>query len=220
MTWDDSAADVSSMVIRVEMKTANDSAISISGLPKPFNLYIPRKKPKPEPPSNSTFLKKRVGTMAYHRFNWTLEQMPLYIILKPNSSKAVMEVYITEKERPKVKKDPLYWTIPDMSKCKTDSLGAQTCDVDAYSFPVNKSVVKTSGVYYIGLMLKSFEEDEETLSRERRDCGTGKYRTLGSRCLMVTACYAITRTRIINFANRHRKGFIFTSVQVHEKYIN
>lgn len=175
MTWDESAADITSSMVSLEIKTGNDSEIKIFGVPKPFDLYIPRIKPQPEPASNSTFLKKRVGSKAYHRYNWTLNELPLFIILKPNSSKAVFEVYIKESERPKIKKDPIYMTIPDMSKCETDSSGAQKCDVDVYTIPINESIVKNSGVYYLGLKLKSFEEDEEAPSRKRRDCGKGMY---------------------------------------------
>lgn len=171
MTWDDSAENITSNMVSLKIKTENSSEIKVAGVPTPFDLYIPRVPPKGAPFTNRTFLKKKVDSVAYHRFNWTTEELPLFMIVKPNSTKAVFEIYIKEKERPNVKKDPLYLTLPDFSSCKVDALGKKNCE--PYAIPINDTIVKTSGIYYLGLKLKSIGEESE--SRKRRDCGTGMY---------------------------------------------
>lgn len=135
-------------------------------------MYIPRKAIKVSPVRNNTFISKALGSTTFHRYNWSLDSLPLFIVFRSNSSDVVIDVYVKYKERPGVKKDPLYMTIPDRSSCTTDSSGKQTCSQEPYAIPITEAIVKESGNHYIGLKIKSM--GSETQSRKRRDCEIGR----------------------------------------------
>ncbi|KXJ28705.1 Polycystic kidney disease protein 1-like 2 [Exaiptasia diaphana] len=170
-TWDPSAEDVSSTV-SLNLKTENSTEIKVDGLSKPFSMYIPRKVPELSPVSNATFIGKEMGSTAFHRYNWSMDSIPLHIIFLANYSDVIIDVYFKYKERPNVKRDPLYVTIPDQSFCTSDSSGLQKCSQEAYAILVNESIVKETGNYYLALKMK--RPGGEPQSRTRRDCGTYK----------------------------------------------
>jgi hypothetical protein len=170
MTWDDSSKQISSSMVSFKLQDDGANDMNVSGLPNYIDIYIPRKVSEETDSANTYFMRNKVGAMAYHKYNWTVEELPISILVVGKAIRS--DVYIKMDKRPLNGKDIVFKTIPDYSSCKQNDNGEPTdCVEDPFIITIDDSVVKESGLYYLGLRNIGVQNGEAK-TRKRRDCGS------------------------------------------------
>lgn len=183
-TWDASSNNIKSSVIDFSLKSANGSAIEVSGLPEPVELFIPQKEDS-ENKGNETetvyFAKPSDGSnnLRFHKVVVSSESSSMFVEVKPEDGFS-LEIYVRYKSKPTVTEYSFSVIIPKIEFCNwTDA--TLNCSSEAYKFSISTALTGHVGVHYVGIRYPGPESDatpsskaevETAAQRVRRGCGS------------------------------------------------
>ena len=161
-TWDASSKDIKSSVIDFSLKAANGSAIEVSGLPEPVELFIPQKgdsKDKGNETATVYFAKPSDGSnnLRYHRVVVPSASSSMFVEVKPEDG-ASLEVYIRYKTKPTVTEYIFSVIIPRIEFCNQTETSFN-CSSDSYKFSISSALTGHVGVHYVGIRFPGPESD-------------------------------------------------------------
>ena len=180
-SWDPSSSKVKSAVTDFSLKSTNGKVLNISGLSKPVELFltITREEEKENQTTEIYFAKPSTGfnNMRYHSVVIPSEDVMVTMIITPEDNKYV-DVFLGVHRKPKPGDGTKYFhkRLPDFSSCLNHSVdsGYYNCSTDPYAVIVTGAVTGGLGLHFVGIrflveMPNPSQEDEETLSRKRRN---------------------------------------------------
>lgn len=181
-TWDASSKNIKSSVIDFSLKAADGSAIEVSGLPEPVELFIPQKedsKDKGNETQTVFFAKPSDGSnnLRYHQVVIPSESSSMFVEVKPEEGVS-LEVYVRYKTKPTVTEHSFNVIIPKIEFCNRTETSFN-CSSEAYRFSISSALTGHVGVHYVGIRFPGPESDaspspeakvETATSRVRRGC--------------------------------------------------
>ncbi|XP_078349560.1 polycystin-1-like protein 2 isoform X5 [Oculina patagonica] len=181
-TWDASSKNIKSSVIDFSLKAADGSAIEVSGLPEPVELFIPQKedsKDKGNETETVYFAKPSDGSnnLRYHQVVIPSESSSMFVEVKPEEGVS-LEIYVRYKTKPTVTEHSFNVIIPKIEFCNRTETSLN-CSSEAYRFSISSAQTGHVGVHYVGIRFPGPESDaspspeaevETAASRVRRGC--------------------------------------------------
>lgn len=182
-TWDASSKNIKSSVIDFSLKTADGSALEVSGLPDPVELFIPQKedtKDKGNETATVYFAKPSDGSnnFRYHKVVIPSESSSMFIEVRPEEGTS-LEVYVRYKTKPTVTEHSFNVIIPKIEFCNRTKTSFN-CSSKAFMFSISSAQTGHVGVHYVGIRFPGpesegspdLEEEVKTAAnRVRRGCG-------------------------------------------------
>ena len=171
--WSNTSKDVKSSVLSVDLKKQDGSRLTISGLNRPIELFIPEKDPE-EPIQNDTqghlFVKpyNDSSTIRYHKIVLTNDLEFGIVEIRPQYD-TIFDVFVSAGFKPTPQNYTYKARIPDVSLCGDFNLGIGyfNCTRDPYTFSLSRNLTGDIGVQYIGIRL-SLEANETNIQTKHR----------------------------------------------------
>ena len=165
-SWHPSAARLTSGVFSLEFKNSYGHLFNVTELTTPMTIKL-RNNYNLINTSRSYF----VGTRktVFHKINITHLGITLILRVRPENSKTELFVTLKFGKRPSANNSDMNVTVPNFSTCAQTSSGYVNCSTDPYKVLVESKLIKKTGIYFIGLQIKS-----KGPSRKRRYIGQGR----------------------------------------------
>lgn len=180
-TWDESSKNISSPVIKFELKTEEGSLMNISDLKEPLSLFLPvimQTDGEGNDSSDHLFIKPG-NTLQYHKVYLDSDDTIAFVKLRPSNDTA-FDVFVSGGRKPTEGNHSLSKRIPDLSSC-TPSYNKRTylnCTSSAFVFFFSSTLTGQTGVHYIGIRLANTaaipsRNNSKVTARKTRSCGVG-----------------------------------------------
>ena len=166
-SWHPSAARLTSGISSLELKNSSGHLLNMSELTTPMIIKL-----RNTHHLNNISQSHSVGARktVFHKINVT--HLGIALILKVRPEKSTTELFVTLKfgKRPSANNSDINATVPNFSSCaQTPSGFYVNCSSDSFEVFINSKVLKKTGVYFIGIQVKS-----KSPSRKRRCSGQGR----------------------------------------------
>ena len=169
-TWDDSAADVTSGVVSMDIE-----GLSVSGLSKPISIKMPlnTKKSIPNPINGTSHYFMKPGVTNVHVISIERLGTSFFVTITPENSSVSFELLLKFGKRPKIDDHNNRFYLPDLSSCSSSGFEEQkvifsNCSLDPYTIFFGEDIIDKTGLYYLGVL--RHENKTERHKRSRRSC--------------------------------------------------
>ena len=165
-SWHPSAARLTSGVFSLEFKNSHGHLFNVTELTTPMTIKL-----RNNYNLINTSRSYSVGTRktVFHKIHVTHLGITLILRVRPENSKTELFVTLKFGERPSANNSDMNVTVPNFSTCAQTSFGYVNCSTDPYKVLVDSKLIKKTGIYFIGLQIKS-----KSPSRKRRCIGQGR----------------------------------------------
>ena len=151
------------------LKTANGTTLNLSNLSRAVEIRIPRPKEAAVDIEAAEQHFVKVGDTQNHTFSVPLDDVPVFLTIKPNHRRSVI-IRVSPLAGPNAGKPTLTITLPNQTLCENSV--ALNCSRDSYTFPVSSGMTGASGLHKVAVeLLDSNVSSGEERPRSRRDCG-------------------------------------------------
>ena len=166
-SWHPSAARLTTGISSLELKNSSGHLLNMSELTTPMIIKLRNNQHLINTSrSHSIGARKTV----FHKINVTHLGIALILKIRPNENKTELFVTLKFGKRPSANNSDINATVPNFSSCaQTPSGSYVNCSSDPFEVFVNSKVIKKTGVYFIGIQVKS-----KSFSRKRRCSGQGR----------------------------------------------
>ena len=180
-TWDESSKNISSPVIKFELKTEEGSLMNISDLKEPLSLFLPviMQTDGERNDSNNHLFIKPGNALQYHKVYLDSDDTTVFVKLRPSNDTA-FDVFVSGSRKPTERNHSLSKRIPDLSSC-TPSYNKRAylnCTSSAFVFFFSSTLTGQTGVHYIGIRLANIaaipsRNNLKVNARKTRSYGVG-----------------------------------------------
>ena len=172
--WSNTSKDVTSSVLSVDLKKQDGSRLTISGLNRPIELFIPEKDSE-EAIQNDTqghlFVKpyNDSNTIRYHKIVLTNDLEFGIVEIRPQNY-TILDVFVSAGFKPTPQNYTFKARIPDFSLCRDFKfeIGYFNCTSNPYTFPLSSNITGDIGVQYVGIRLALEANETNTQIKHRR----------------------------------------------------
>lgn len=151
-TWHPSGARVTTGVSSLELRSSDGNLIKIADLETPISIKLLNNRQLTNN-SRSHFI--GANRTVYHKVNVTESGMALLVRVHPKNNGTELSVFVKYNERPTTGNNDFETVVPDFSSCVLTSSGYVNCSRDPYVVFVNSAHVNNTGLYFLGLQVKS-----------------------------------------------------------------
>ena len=189
-TWDESSKNISSPVIKFELKTEEGSLMNISDLKEPLSLFLPvimQTDGKGNDFNDHLFIKPG-NALQYHKVYIDSDDTIAFVKLRPPNDTA-FDVFVSGGIKPTERNYSLSKRIPDLSSCTPPYNKPLNCTSSPFVFFFSSTLTGQTGVHYIGIrrantMAIPLRNSLKVNARKTRSCGVGSGREKRS-CIRV-----------------------------------
>ena len=177
-TWDESSQNISSPVIKFELKTGKGFQMNISDVKQPFEFLLPITKQAESGKNDSRdhLFVKPGNALKYHEVNIESEDKEVFVKLQPQKD-SIFDVFVSSGIRPTEINYNFSIRIPDFSSCaiSKDQVGYFNCTRNPFVFSFSSTLTGQTGPQFIGIRLANVtssakKENLKAHFRKARSC--------------------------------------------------
>ena len=175
-TWDESSKGIQSSVLDFSLKKEDGTALEVSNLEDPVELFIPvtRQREKGGNASDENYFAKPSNgsnNLRYHRINIPSANTIISFEIKPEQGE-FLDIFVRAQKKPTPSEYQYRTRVPDYSSCSahSNSTGYHKCSNNPYEVTMSSDITGKTGLHYIGIMFAA-DKSPETSRRVARSCG-------------------------------------------------